>query len=285
MTPFYPYTVDGKELWKINTHESYPANQCSMSIHGDIMLVINVTTNDVVANAEYYNYSNASGVAYASMSALKDAVAGFFVKATDALVAQLPNLPIEYMNPTSTIATYHKTTTSAPFYTSAIVSSTDALATPFELLADVNVTTISCFVPVTVGANVNYRIGIFKAGANNSATSWLGEVVWQSIASGTTGSVAGNFFLRNETVNKTLKKGIYFLCMSVNGFVGNWTPVLAFFPTCLPLTSSIISVSNAYPNYQVSFAHGEHSYVDNQPSTLTIGSQRGWPHAFLINHL
>ena len=283
MIPFYPYFNGSNTLWAIDVYDAYPSNTCAMIEAGDVITIINVTSNTTVAVAEYYNYSDASGNPYSSLNSLKEATASFFVKATDAIVAQMntlsaasPNRRLDYLNPTSSFVTFKKTTSAAPLITTTLAYDT-ATATAFEIFEDVTIKNLTYVVPSSSTVGIPIQIGIYEAGTNDSNTSWLGKLVWSGIAAATGSTVV----TQTITFDLFLKKGIYFFALAANGHI-LLTTQMALIPDCDPISANWSSTSIIYPVYMVTFPYRGQPFVDNQPSNLATTTNMGYAHALMF---
>ena len=79
---FYKTTnpVTGKGYWTVNKEDAIPSGFCTKRIVGNVLEVRSLGTGEVIANAEYWNYTDKDNNPYASLAALEEATFDFFVK-------------------------------------------------------------------------------------------------------------------------------------------------------------------------------------------------------------
>ena len=80
---FYKTThpVTSKVAWTVNKEDAIPSGFCTKRIVGNVLEVHSLETGEIIANAEYWNYTDKDNNPYPSLAALEDATFDFFVKA------------------------------------------------------------------------------------------------------------------------------------------------------------------------------------------------------------
>ena len=80
---FYKTTnpTTGKVAWTVNREDAIPSGFCTKRIVGNVLEVHSLETGEIIANAEYWNYTDKDNNPYPSLAALEDATFDFFVKA------------------------------------------------------------------------------------------------------------------------------------------------------------------------------------------------------------
>ena len=178
MIPFYPYLNGSNTLWAVGMYDAYPSNTCAMIEEGDVVTIINVVSNVTVAVAEYYNYSDASGNPYTSLSSLRSTTASFFVKApTDAGGGDL-SVKVDKSSISQTVGTdvtaipslslFSKSTRLPyPFASSVVKTVSNPM---YDAILDVEI----------IGGNKNWRVGIMTLERAKSTYHYIRLAVYDS---------------------------------------------------------------------------------------------------------